>query len=309
MTANRPFFVLTINWLAAAVLLVAAYFVCYSIPLSGTAPDPSLARLHVVARTIGVLLLVLSGLSAILLVGASIASMRNPAVSGRYLAWVVFASVSPFLGYVVVALSTWPMHRSALERTAARAQPIIEALETGATPTLTTGLAAYPQFAYRKLSAAESRRTLYWYDLGRRHGRSMTSTWVYPDGDTGHAILALEVDGENHVVSAVADRIAVEPKLAVFSETAWNATPIDRHGMIADLQHQHPLVGAAFDDVRRLLGAPDGQRVLVDTPWELWTHTWPSEHERFFYWPTHAYPSVIDGQSVMTVGSWAYARD
>lgn len=318
----KPYFGLLLNWAFAAVLLVAAYFVCYRIPLSGMAADPSLMRLHVIARTIGIFLLVLSGLSAVLLVSVSIASLRHPDVPGSYLVWIAFLSASPFIGYVVVALLTWPMHRHALDDLAQRGAGLAAAIDAythdhGEAPSSldavhvspATGLAAYPEFAYRRFSTADSRRTLYWYDLGRRHGRSVTSDWLYPDGDTARALLAVEVDGEGNVASVKADRMAVDPKPASFSRDAWDATPIERQGMVADLLRAHPFVGASFAAMQETIGPPSGERVLVDTPWELWTHTWPSERERFFYWPTHAYPTVMDGQSVLAVSGWGYVRD
>ncbi|MBC7792406.1 MAG: hypothetical protein H7Z43_01755 [Clostridia bacterium] len=319
---TRPYFWLTVNWIAVALVLVAAYFVCYSIPLSSMAPDPSLARLHVVSRTIGVFLLVLSGLSAVLLVVVSVATLRDTTVHARYLIWVFLASLSPFFGYVIISLMTWPVHRRALEGVAERGVVLANAVEEyikehGEPPasleslsvTRSTGLAAYPDFTYARFDRAASQRDLYWYDLGRRHGRSIASSWLYPDGDTSNAILVLEVDGNGIILTAIEDRVAVEPKPRAFSTDAWNATPIDRQGLVADLQARHPLVKTAFTDVQALLGPPNGKRIVIDTPWELSAHSWPSEHERFFYWPTHAYPKVMDGQSVLAVSGWAYARD
>ncbi|HSI05728.1 MAG TPA: hypothetical protein VLC93_14680 [Myxococcota bacterium] len=71
----------------------------------------------------------------------------------------------------------------------------------------------------------------------------------------------------------------------------------------------HSLEHAGVDEVRALLGPPDGQRLLVDTPWELWVRTWPKDIDLFFYWPTKHYPPALDNRSVIAVGEWAYARD
>jgi hypothetical protein len=300
--------VLTINWCAAAVLLAAAYVVCYSIPLSDLAPDPTLAHLHVVARSIAMLLLTLSALSAVLLVVAVIACLRDPEVSGRYIAWVGFACATPFLSYVVVSLMTWPMHRHALERAAKRGAAVIDTVECDAPPdAASTSLAAYPTFTFTRFAAKDAKRTLWWYDLGGRHGRSVTATWAYPDGEVGHAILAVEIDGEDNVALTRGDRLSLDVRPAQFDTATWNAKTQSRQAMVHDIiKHTEH---ASRADVQALLGPPDGTRTLVDTPWQLAVRTLPNDIDLFFYWPTHAYPTVLDGRGVTRVGDWAYARN
>ncbi len=315
------------NWCVVALVLVVAYDVCYRVPLSELPADPALAKLHIVSRSVGMLLLVVSALSAVLIVAVSIALMRDRDIPGRYIGQVGFAFFTPFIGYVIISMTTWPMHRSALTRVEQRAAPLVAAIEAytseaGEPPASLaalspkylavvpgTSLAAYPAFLYTRFSTKTARRTLWWYDLGARHGRTVTTNWEYPDGDTAHAILALELDGEGRVVSAKADRMASEPSLATFTRADWDRKPIDRQAMVADFQHRFPLDGRAADDVKQLLGQPDGTRVLVSSPWELYVRTWPNDVDKFCYWPTHAYPTVLDTKTVTRVGNWAYLRD
>jgi hypothetical protein len=304
-----------------------AYDVCYRVPLSELPADPAFAKLHLASRSIAMLLLVLSALSAVLIVAVSVMLMRDREIPGRYIGQVGFAFLTPFIGYVIVSMTTWPMHRSALTRVEHHAAPLIAAIDTythevGEPPASfavlvpkyiaavpISGLAAYPTFSYTRFSTKTARRVLWWYDLGARHGRTVTTNWEYPDGDTGHALLALELDGEDRVVSVKADRMAEEPSLATFTRADWDKKPIDRQEMVADLQHRFPLDGRSADEVKQLLGEPDGTRILVSSPWELSLRTWPNDGDKFFYWPTHAYPTVLDSKSVMKVGTWAYTRD
>ena len=219
MKPARPFFALTVNWCVVALFCVVAYMVCYSVPLSGLAADPDLARFHNIARSIAMLLLTLSTLSAVLAVIGVIACLRDPTVPGAYVVWVGFASIMPFLAYVAVNLMTWPMHRHALERAALRGAEVIATIERHVAehgeppekiPESPTSLAAYPMFSYTRFSAKDARRTLWWYDLGPRYGRTGTANWVYPDGNIAHAILAIELDGEDHVARARGDRTSLD---------------------------------------------------------------------------------------------------
>ncbi len=312
----RPFFALSLNWVIVAVLCAAAYFVFYSVPLSSLAPDPSLARWHTVARSIAMLLLTLSTVSAVLIVVAIIACLRDPEVPGPYIVWVGFACMAPFFAYVGVNLSTWPMHRRALERAAAQGAEVITAIERysaehGEPPesisNAPTSLAAYPAFSYTRFTPKDARRTLWWYDLGVRHGRTVVADWSYPDGQLSHAILAVELDGEDTVTRIVADRASLDMKPMLFDEATWQARTAARQAMVADIVKRFEHASKAA--LSAALGQPDGERLLVDTPWELWVRTFPSDVDRFFYWPTKHYPPVLGNRSVMAVGDWAYARD
>jgi hypothetical protein len=312
----RPFFALTVNWCIAALLCGATYLVCYSVPLADLAADPSLARFHTIARSLAMLLLTLSTVSAALAVMGIIACLRDPAVPGPYVAWVGFACAMPFLVYVAINLMTWPMHRHALERTAQRGAAVVALIERytaehGAPPERIpdspTSLAGYPTFSYTRFSPKDARRTLWWYDLGPRQGRTGTATWSYPDGDIGHAILAVELDGEERVASAEGDRTSLDIHASPFDPARWREKTPARQAMVAAISRSIEHRSAA--EVRALLGPPDGERVLVDTPWELWVRTWPSDLDRFFYWPTRRYPVALGKCSVTAVGDWAYARN
>ena len=316
MKPVRPFFALTVNWCIAAMLMTAAYVVCYSVPLSQMAPDPRLSQLHLIALTIAMLLLTLSALSAVLLVVGVLACLRNPEVRGRYVVWVGFACITPFIAYVTVSQITWPMHRRSLERAAANANAVVKSIEAyraehGAPPERidlpATSLAAYPAFSYTAFPRKDAKRTLWWYDLGARHGRTITSTWTYPDGEPGHAILGFEIDGDGGIARVQPDRMTIESGAELFTREAWARTPRDRQPMVANIEKLlDQKTGYA---VLALLGEPDGERLLVDAPWEISVHTWPNDKDRFFYWPSGAYPTILDGRAITRVGDWAYARD
>ncbi len=316
MQPARPFFVLTANWCAVALVCAVAYVVCYSIPLAEITADPGLARFHVIARSIAMLLLTLSTLSAVLAVVGVIGCLRDPTVPGGYVVWVGFASMAPFFAYVAIHMVTWPLHRHALERVASRAAKVITDIERytvehGAPPEriddTATSLAAYPTFSYTRFARRDARRTLWWYDMGPRYGRTGTSTWRYPDGNIAHAILAIELDGDDRVASAQGDRTSLDINTAVFDDDQWREKTGARQAMVAAVVRAIEHASAA--DVRALLGAPDGERLLVDAPWELSVHTWPGGLDLFFYWPTRHYPPVLDKRSVIAVGDWAYAHD
>lgn len=312
----RPFFALSINWTIVAVLCAAAYVVLYNVPFAELAPDPSLMRWHTMARSIAMLLLTLSTVSAVLIVVAIIACLKDPTVPGPYIVWVGFASMAPFIAYVGVNFSTWPMHRRALERAAAHGAAVVSAIERytaehGEPPesisNAPTSLAGYPTFSYTRLAPKDARRTLQWYDMGARQGRTVVADWRYPDGQLSHAILAVELDGEDNVTRVVADRASLDMKPMLFEDSIWQAKTATRQAMVADIVKRFEHASKA--QVVAALGKPDGERMLVDTPWELWVHTFPNDIDRFFYWPTKHYPPVLGDQSVMAVGDWAYAHD
>ena len=316
MKPARPFFALTVNWCVAALLCAVAYIVCYSVPLSTMSPDPGLARFHTIARSIAMLLLTLSTISAVLAVIGVIGCLRDRAVPGAYVVWVAFACLTPFLAYVAINLMTWPMHRHALERAAERGTEVIAAIERHIAehgtppeqiPDGPTSLAAYPSFSYTRFAPKDARRTLWWYDLGPRYGRTGTAAWSYPDGNIAHAILAVELDGEDHVATAQGDRTSIDIHSSAFHAGEWQEKTGARQHMVAAIVQA--LTHKSADEVRDLLGPPDGQRVLVDAKWELWVRTWPGDRDLFFYWPTRHYPTSLDHRSVIPVGDWAYAHD
>jgi hypothetical protein len=62
------------------------------------------------------------------------------------------------------------------------------------------------------------------------------------------------------------------------------------------------------DDAVRMLGEPDGEGAVHDTPWELCVPCeWDKWHrDRMIYWPTGKYWSAPGW--VFRIGDWLYIR-
>ena len=231
-----------------------------------------------------------------------------------------------WVGWPLLALRAFtPLRHFGLERAAAKASPLIVAIaryerSKGEPPrdlqdlvpefltaVPTTGLPAFPDFEYARLGG---RRTLHFYDLGSRAGAAMTGLWVYPDGPPDHAILALEVDSSGIVREVRKDRMPANPSGIQFDRARW-LDRVDRLKMVHDISSQLSLDRAQFSAVRELLGPTDGERVLVDSRWELripcpnGLMNW----DVFYYWPSGNYPARSHGGSVVRLGEWAYVHE
>lgn len=170
-----------------------------------------------------------------------------------------------------------------------------------------TGLDGCNRFKYVNYGA--SRIVNLWYDLGSRYGQPTAKKSQYPDGDPGHAILTFTIGAQDSVIDAKFDRMPKEFQTIEFDSEKWLAGK-ERIAMAPDLPEQYELSRMPRAILEKLLGAPDGVRVLRDAPWELRINCPRSLTERdvFFYWPTERYPEQIYGGNTELVGKWLYVH-
>lgn len=259
---------------------------------------------------------------------AAYRAFRRPGVGGRTLAATSLSVlVSTAVAYLVLTPAWWPLRRWAFERAAARAEPVIAAIQefervTGEPPASLselvptylagvpgTGLIPYPTFEYSRFD--ESGGSLLWWDLGSRQGAEMSGLWVYADGDPGHAILAIAINGSGFVSDARVDRMPVDLQQRPFDADAWHANPQDRMHMVWDLRAKHVLADFTREDLESLLGPPAGTRMLGDAPWELRIPCSAGflNWDVLIYWPTERYPDAAYGGWIEPVGRWAYVHE
>ncbi len=308
-------------WAGLATLCAVAYVGLHSYPLQAGPADPGLVSLHSSAAIPGQLMFLLAVTSPIPLMISAFSGLRTDAGT-RYWFSVLLLFLTPWLAFVIARQSAWPMTEAALARAAARAKPLILAIERhrlarGSPPAglselqldpPNTGMRAYPTYQYRARSAKQSRTELWWYDLGPRAGRSLTGTWRSADGEVDHAILVARLDAVGELREIFADRMPIRPLAEPFSQELWRRSPEKRLNIVADLLDNHREALETSADLIALLGEPNSKRIEMDAPWELRVPSSPSDLEepRFFYWPTRAYPRQIDGAPIERIGDWAY---
>ena len=227
---------------------------------------------------------------------------------------------------ISLGLEPWSLQKIRLARATHRAERLVAAIKAyerdrGVAPDSLralvphylakvpgTGLAGYPKFEYMRFT--NSHYSLMWYDLGSRHGQPKAGLWLYPDGDPGHAILALAVDQMGRVVEARADRLPKNHQTNAFDAQHWRSKD-HRIEMVRSLPTVLQIPGADTNAVVALLGPADGFRTLRDSPWELRIDcsrgmiNW----DVFFYWPTQRYPNHIYGGVVERIADWAYVHE
>jgi hypothetical protein len=237
------------------------------------------------------------------------------------LMWFIVPIVNDF-----TPLEPWSVRKVRFGLAAKRAEPLLAAIrkyesEHGHPPESVsellpkyvqrvpgTGLPDYPKFEY--YSFTNSRASLVWYDLGSRHGKPATGLWVYPDGDSDHAIVAFTLDRSNRVVDARVDRMPGNYDPIEFDRDMWLARS-NRIEMIRTLPGHHNTEGISRSELQSVLGTPDGDRILLDSPWEVRINcsrgmmNW----DVFFYWPTTNYPKHIYGGEAERIGDWAYVHE
>ncbi|MEL6544221.1 MAG: hypothetical protein AAFQ82_06315 [Myxococcota bacterium] len=308
-------------WASVAAAAALVYVVLHSYPLQSGAPDPSLVELHGSAALPGQLMFLLAVTSPLALMIVAFSGLRADAGRNFWIR-VGLLFLIPWLSFVVARQSAWPTTRSALERAALRAKPLILAIEKhrvarGAPPTSlrelnidppNTGMRGYPAFQYRARSTPDARTELWWYDLGPRAGRSLTHSWRSADGEISHAVLVARVDAIGSVRELFADRMPVEPQRDGFDRATWNSSPQRRVSQVTSLLENHREKLTTGAQLIAMIGEPTGKRVEVDAPWELRVPSSPSDLDEpsFFYWPTRAYPEHIDGAPIERIGDWAY---
>jgi hypothetical protein len=234
-----------------------------------------------------------------------------------YLAVIRF----PWLG-----LEPWSMRKARFAHAAERARPLVEAIrryeqEHGQAPASLqallpgylprvprTGLLDYPDFIYNRFT--NTHYSLLWWDLGHRNGKPMTGLWCYAEGDPNHAILALTVDQQQRVVAARVDRMPAAPRKAAFDSGRWRKKE-GRMEMVRSLPQHTNLLSQGTNAVLNVLGSPDGESTLRDSPWELRINcSWAGLNwDVFFYWPTGKYPGYIYGGSTERIGDWVYVHE
>ena len=170
-----------------------------------------------------------------------------------------------------------------------------------------TGIEGCDRFKY--VAYGTSSIVILWYDLGSRHGQPVAKKSQYPDGDPGHAILTFTIGEANHVIDAKFDRMPKDFQPVEFDTEQWRAGR-KRIAMAPDLPEKYAISRMPRTVLEELLGAPDGVRVLRDSPWELRINCPRSLVERdvLFYWPTERYPKQIYGGNTELIGRWLYVH-
>jgi hypothetical protein len=223
------------------------------------------------------------------------------------------------------AAQVWEMRKPLFRQAALRAGPLIDAITAyvsavGHPPAAltdlvpgyldelpATGLPDCTRFEYRSL--AHKQGSIIWYDLGSRQGEPYTGESRYSVGDADHAILVFALDAKQQVVSALIDRMPKGREPLEFEPQRWESGA-DRIDMALALADTFRLYGMPRDVLERLLGTPDGSRMVQGTPWELRINcpTGLLNHDVFLYWPTGKYPGHVYGGVTEPVGRWVYVH-
>lgn len=311
-------------WAVLASTAALAYLGFHSYPLLASEADPELVDIHARTALPGRLLFLLTVTSPLPLMVSAFGGLRANANHWFWIrAGILF--LVPWCAFVASRQLSWPVTRSVLERSAERAEPLIQAIERherarGRPPDSlkelgitipTTGIPAYPRYRYAVRRDGLSRVELWWYDLGPRSGRSLTHQWRSADGEIDHAVLVIRLDARGRVREAFADRMPVRSPRDKFDRKRWSRERATRIAIVKSALDSVLAGRKRRADVIRALGEPDGKRVEVDAPWELRVASSPAELDRpsFFYWPSRSYPAHIDGSPVRRLGDWAYLQD
>lgn len=223
---------------------------------------------------------------------------------------------------------SWAVRKIAFERLAERSGKVISAIkkyesDNGMPPETLhslipkylekypkTGMPAYSEYKYRAFKPAEVETTLYWYDLGNRNGKPISGLWKYIDGNPTHAILALTVNKSGEIINIAPDRLPENIANEKFDAEKWNINT-NRIGMVNSLVAEPSLKNKNFQSVKSILGEPNGNRMLIETPWELLVECSSGimNWDVFFYWPTEKYPEHAYGGSIQKISNWAYVHE
>ncbi|HHH44933.1 MAG TPA: hypothetical protein ENK49_12415 [Gammaproteobacteria bacterium] len=170
-----------------------------------------------------------------------------------------------------------------------------------------TGLQECDRFEYRSLLHKQG--SIVWYDLGSRQGEPWSGQSRFEEGDPDHAMLVLVLDARGRITSALVDRIPKGREAEDFAPERWKAGG-DRIGMALALPDTYRLQGMPREVFERLLGPPDGSRIVQAAPWELRINcpTGLLNHDAFIYWPTGEYPRYLYGGVTEPVGEWVYVH-
>ncbi len=126
-----------------------------------------------------------------------------------------------------------------------------------------SGLMMQPSFDYTVFSSTALTH-LYWYDLGSRGGRDFQGLWVYIEGDLSHAILVFTTSKDGIVQNMGVDRFPDGVEKKPFDPDRWREDPDSRMVMVHDLFNYEIFEGQPISDVIKVLGDPNGERVLLN---------------------------------------------
>lgn len=170
-----------------------------------------------------------------------------------------------------------------------------------------TGVPRFPKYKYRVLNK-DDQVPVMWYDLGPAPGPSALERH-HPDfGPADHAILLLTIRTDPRHNWVTGDGLPRNLGAESFRAARWRSDRTSR------LRMAKSFIGRYHDDIKtradalRLLGEPDGEGVVHDTPWELSVPcTWDKWHpDEMIYRPTQKYWSAPGW--VFPVGDWLYIR-
>jgi hypothetical protein len=236
-------------------------------------------------------------------------------------AWLAVSAVGVLwvLALPIIRYTRWPLRQTTLARVAERAEPLVQAInkyvaDKSAPPATLdalvpeylaaipeTGVPLSPQFEYGLLETED----LVFYDLGSRNGAEIKGLVVYNVGEWDQAALVVEVDDQNNVLAARAERMHGNVQEITFDAETWRNNTSARMGMVRDLAKRFIKNGAPVSVLLPLIGVPDGRVVLSRGPWELVVR-FPHgiDTDRFYYWPSEQYPKGDD-----RIAAWAYFHD
>lgn len=262
-------------------------------------------------------------------------------------ACVYFAAVVLFMpmlvilfGFVFVVLSMpavfepWSWRRARFEEAAEKGMVVVDAIERSTTdigvpparldnlvpeylPEIPkTALSRYPDYEYFVSTMPAPTRA--WYDLGSRDGNPMAGPPLFPEGETGNAVLVFALDADGQFLDYALDRMPEEVEDIAFDPEMWRRRE-SRMAMVHSFLEENLREKTTFDEMTALLGEPDGSatpknyilKLEENSPWELRIRcplggiNW----DVFFYWPSEDYPDEIYGGVVERIGDWAYVHE
>jgi len=160
---------------------------------------------------------------------------------------------------------------------------------------------------FKYLNFGQGIISVVWYDLGPHSGKPVSRLQSSVDGDPGHAILLITLNPDGAVIDARFERMPKNAGKLEFDPEQWR-NGSNRMQMALQLPDYANLMRMPRSDLEKILGPPEGSRILRDTPWEL-RIICPkglTERELFIYWPTGKYPDEIYGGTTEPVGGWVY---
>jgi len=167
------------------------------------------------------------------------------------------------------------------------------------------GIPGCGEFKY--LNFGPGNVAIIWYDLGPHSDKPASRLQSSIDGDPRHAILLITLSQHDAVIDARFERMPKNAGKLEFDPEQWK-NGSNRMQMALQLPDYANLMRISRSNLEKILGPPEGSRILRDTPWEL-RIICPkglTERELFIYWPTGKYPDEIYGGTTDPVDGWVY---